>query len=337
MQIEFVSAPKPSRHGVLAAITSKAARSRDRFRLDRRHGGRLAQAVAASRFTGGKGQTLDLVAPAGRGRRAADAGGRRQGRGLRRARRRARRGQRLQCREELGRRTPCASSCRRQRRAAGRARRWACGWRPIASTVPDQGAGRQEALDHAASRSPPPSPDAALAAFAPLAALADARELHPRPGLRAGQHPLSRRVRPPGEGAGEPGPGGRDPRRGRDDQARHGLACWASARAAVRESQLVGDPVERRGRQDRPADRLRRQGRLLRHRRHLHQAGRRHGRHEVGHGRRGRGRRPDARARRPQGQGQRRSASSAWSRTCPTATPSGPATWSPPCPARRSR
>ncbi len=52
-----------------------------------------------------------------------------------------------------------------------------------------------------------------------------------------------------------------------------------------------------------------------------HQAGRRHGGHEVGHGRRRRGRRPDGRAGRPQGEGQRGRRLSAWSRTCRRAAP----------------
>ncbi len=47
--------------------------------------------------------------------------------------------------------------------------------------------------------------------------------------------------------------------------------------------------VARRRRRQAAAHRLRRQGRHLRHRRHLDQAGRGHGRHEVGHGRRRRG------------------------------------------------
>ena len=93
-------------------------------------------------------------------------------------------------------------------------------------------------------RSWPPTPTRALAAFAPLAALADAVQLHPRPGLRARQRPLSRRVRPPGEGAGEPGPGGRDPRRGGDDEARHGLAAGRRPGQRPREP-AGGDPVER--------------------------------------------------------------------------------------------
>ena len=61
--------------------------------------------------------------------------------------------------------------------------------------------------------------------------------------------------------------------------------------------------VERRQGQGQ-AGRLRRQGRRLRYRRHLDQAGRRHGGHEGRHGRRRRRDRPDACARRAQGQGQ---------------------------------
>ena len=54
-----------------------------------------------------------------------------------------------------------------------------------------------------------------------------------------------------------------------------------------------------------PAARLHRQGRHLRHRRHLHQAGRRHGGHEVGHGRRRRGDRRHGRTRRAPRPGRR--------------------------------
>ena len=66
-----------------------------------------------------------------------------------------------------------------------------------------------------------------------------------------------------------------------------------------------GHALERRQAR-RDAGRLHRQGRLLRHRRHLDQARRRHGGHEGRHGGRRLRRRPDARARRAQGQGQRR-------------------------------
>ena len=59
------------------------------------------------------------------------------------------------------------------------------------------------------------------------------------------------------------------------------------------------------GKAEGQAGRLRRQGRGLRHRRHLDQAGRRHGGHEGRHGRRRRRHRADARAGRAQGQGQR--------------------------------
>ena len=56
MDIEFVAAS--------AAIPAKAAVARIAFEGDA-YDGALAQAVAASRFTGGKGQTLDILAPQG--------------------------------------------------------------------------------------------------------------------------------------------------------------------------------------------------------------------------------------------------------------------------------
>src|SRR5688500_13273521 len=58
MDIEFVAAG--------AAIPAKAAVARIVFEGDT-HEGPIAQAVAASRFTGGKGQTLDILAPQGVG------------------------------------------------------------------------------------------------------------------------------------------------------------------------------------------------------------------------------------------------------------------------------
>jgi len=58
MDIEFVAAG--------AAIPAKAAIARIVFEGDT-HDGALGQAVAASRFTGGKGQTLDILAPQGLG------------------------------------------------------------------------------------------------------------------------------------------------------------------------------------------------------------------------------------------------------------------------------
>ena len=90
-----------------------------------------------------------------------------------------------------------------------------------------------------------------------------------------------------------------------DEEARHGRAARRRAglaRATAASSSCAGTAA----RTSDAAGRLHRQGRLLRHRRHLDQAGRRHGGHEGRHGGRGLRRRPDARARRAQGQGQRR-------------------------------
>ena len=83
--------------------------------------------------------------------------------------------------------------------------------------------------------------------------------------------------------------------------------CSASARArraTAASSSCAGTGPGRRRKQNQ-ADRLRRQGRLFRHRRHFDQAGRRHGGYEGRHGGRGLRRRPDARAGQPQGEGQR--------------------------------
>ena len=56
MDIEFVAAG--------AAIPAKAAVARIVFEGEA-HDGAIGRAVAASRFTGGKGQTLDILAPQG--------------------------------------------------------------------------------------------------------------------------------------------------------------------------------------------------------------------------------------------------------------------------------
>ncbi len=83
------------------------------------------------------------------------------------------------------------------------------------------------------------------------------------------------------------------------------------------------------GRRRRGAAGARRQGRDLRHRRHLAEARRRHGGHDHGHGRRRRGRRRHADAGAAQGAAPTSSASSGSSRTCPTPARSAPATSSP--------
>ena len=79
--------------------------------------------------------------------------------------------------------------------------------------------------------------------------------------------------------------------------------CWVSGRA--RRGQPDGRHALEWRQERRPAGRLRRQGRLLRYRRHFDQARRRHGGHEGRHGRRGLRGRTDAGARRAQGEGQR--------------------------------
>ncbi len=71
-------------------------------------------------------------------------------------------------------------------------------------------------------------------------------------------------------------------------------ALLGVAQGSVRDAAAACPPLERR-RKAESADRLRRQGRDVRYRRHLDQAGAGHGSDEVGHGRRRRGRRRDAR------------------------------------------
>ncbi len=58
-----------------------------------------------------------------------------------------------------------------------------------------------------------PNIDAALARLRAARRPGRRHQLHARPGVRAAERALSRRVRPPGEGSGEPGPRDRDPRR----------------------------------------------------------------------------------------------------------------------------
>jgi leucyl aminopeptidase len=66
MQIEFISAPSPKDvTGVLATVTFEGELSGPASDLDAATGGAVARAQQHGRFKGGKGQTLDLVAPAG--------------------------------------------------------------------------------------------------------------------------------------------------------------------------------------------------------------------------------------------------------------------------------
>ena len=96
---------------------------------------------------------------------------------------------------------------------------------------------------------------------------------------------------------------GRSARPQGDEEARH--ECAARRRPGLRTREpRGGDALERR-QSGRCAGRLHRQGRVLRHRRHLDQAGGRHGGHEGRHGGRGLRHRPDAGAGRAQSEGQR--------------------------------
>ena len=106
--------------------------------------------------------------------------------------------------------------------------------------------------------------------------------------------------------AGEARRRGRDPRRrGRSTELKMG-ALLAVAQGSVRPARVA--IMQWHGAKSKRAKPLglHRQGRRVRYRRHLHQAGGRHGGHEGRHGRRRLRRRPDACARRAQGQRQRR-------------------------------
>jgi hypothetical protein len=160
--------------------------------------------------------------------------------------------------------------------------------------------------------------------------------VHPRAGDRTGQRHLPRQLRRAPASKRLAGTGAEITVLDEDEMARSAWArCWAWRRVGAR-IQAAGDQAGTAARR-RQAHGVRRQGRDLRHRRHLAEAGRRHGRHEVGHGRRRRRGRRDAGARAAARPRPMSSACAGWWRTCPTAMPSAPATWSPPCRARRSK
>ena len=159
----------------------------------------------------------------------------------------------------------------------------------------------------------------------------------PRSRQRAGQHAGPRRVRR-AHARADRAPASRSRCWTRtSSRALKMGALLAVGQGSERPSRVVVHAVARRQVQARQAAVLRRQGRVLRHRRHLHEAGRRHGGHEGRHGRGGLRRRPDAGARQAQGRRQRRRPASASPRTCPRARRSAPATSSPACRARPSR
>ena len=96
MKFEFVAADTfPTADTVLAVPAFEGALGSAAAALDEQLGGMIAKAVAGSRFTGGAGQTLDIVAPHGlEAARSAARRRRRPGEGRRHGRR-ARRGPRL--------------------------------------------------------------------------------------------------------------------------------------------------------------------------------------------------------------------------------------------------
>ena len=96
------------------------------------------------------------------------------------------------------------------------------------------------------------------------------RQSRPRTGQRAAERAWTGRVRRESQRARKARRRGRDPHRARHAQARHGRA--ARRRAGLRAAAAPGrHAVEGRQGQGQ-AGRFRRQGRRLRHRRHLHQA-----------------------------------------------------------------
>ena len=144
---------------------------------------------------------------------------------------------------------------------------------------------------------------AARKAFAPASHVVDgviiARELVNEPPNVLYPVEFARRAEPAQEARRR----GRGARRQGDDEARHGRA--ARRRAGLDAARPHRDHALERRQEGRAAGCLRRQGRLLRYRRHFHQGRRQHGGHEGRHGRRGLRGRADACAGGAQGEGQR--------------------------------
>ena len=131
-------------------------------------------------------------------------------------------------------------------------------------------------------------PDKARAAFARYEAVANgiitARDLVNEPANALGPVEFADRV----EGADKARRRGRDARAEPDRRSSKMGALLAVGAGQRAPAACRRHAVARRQGEARQAARLRRQGRRLRHRRHLDQAGRRHGGHEGRHGRRGR-------------------------------------------------
>ncbi len=308
-------------------------------RADRREGGRAHRARGADRALQGQGAVRDDA------RRAGGAGGRPPDR--RRHRRREDRARSISSSSAASSPASIAGKARRRSspicRASSSGRRprpisrsgRACAATASTATRPQEGrrrsdeAGKQLVFGVADPAAAPPRRQArdGLAAGVILA-----RDLVNEPPNVLGPVEFAKRVEGLSRSSASRSRSSTSRRCARSACAR----CSASGRARERESRVV---IMRwnGGRPGGQARRLHRQGRGVRFRRHLDQARRRHGGHEGRHGGRRLRRRPDARAGEPQGQGQRRSARSASSRTCRTATRSAPATSSRRCPARPSR
>ena len=223
-----------------------------------RSAGRSSRAIDASRFTGAKGQSLTLLGQSGdiarltllgvgKSReldaRSAEALG-----GLVAAEANADGPEGGDRRRRSGQGQPTDA---RPDRGAHRARR-AAAQLPLRQ-VQDQGQARAEELagaDHGDGGGP------GRGAPRLRAARAHHRRgvLHPRPGERAGQRPLSRGVRAPRTRAHQARRQGRDPGRGRDEEARHERAAGRGPGQRARIA-APGDALDERARRRRSRSR----------------------------------------------------------------------------------
>ncbi len=305
MKFEFVPpTPPPRADTVLAVPAFEGALGSAAAALDQQLGGMLAKAVAGSRFTGGAGQTLDwwrrtASTPRGccwsvwarwtrstpwRSNSAPPTLSRREG----------------EWRQDAD-----AAAAERARARSSRAPRSASSWPPIASTNTAPPKRRTRSRRSTTVQFAVDDPAAAQAAFEQESGLADAvifaRDLVSEPANILYPAEFARRVKELERLGLEVEILGEDEMTKLGMGALLGRGAGQSPRKPARRHSVEG-----RGRSGRPADRLRGQGRLLRHRRHQHQAGRRHGGDDHRHGRRRRGDRPDVRPGLAQGEGQRR-------------------------------
>ena len=310
MKIAFSEIATPAKGVVAVVVTEERTLGATGRGLDEQTGGALSRALAAGRFKGKQGTSTTIVAPHGLDVDAVILVGlgkpeKIDGRGLR-ATWRWRRPQ-----DERRRRED-----RRHRRGRGRRR--------IRGAASDGGGDRPGRAPRQLQLRQVPHQEEGRGQEESGRARGDARRsgggggrvrgerepcrrrLHrARPRLRAEQRQVSQDHRRRHRGADRRRDRGRAAGPRQDGLARHGLA--AGRRPGQRPRALSrGHALERgAGRHRTAASRLHRQGRHLRYRRHLHQAGPGHGGDEVRHGRLGDGGRPDEVPGRPQGAGQR--------------------------------